>query len=95
MKEAKLQLLIVGILLCVCADLAQGTHPVMPQSAVAPQPVSYSPIDAIPSLPGAMARTQKLRMACYPLYGQCTKDSDCCKGFFCRVGRVTAYCDYK
>jgi hypothetical protein len=95
MKKARLQLLIAGILLCVCADLAQGTRSMMAQSAVAPQPVYYSPIDATTSPSGAAARTQKLRMACYPLYGQCTKDSDCCKGFFCRVGRVTAYCDYK
>ena len=39
-----------------------------------------------------MARTKKIRMACYPVGGECTKNSDCCTGF-CRAGRVAAYCD--
>ena len=95
MKAAKLRLRIAGMLLCASTVLGQTTRPVMADDVAAPQPVYYSPSDAITSPSGATARTQKLRMACYPLWGQCTKDSDCCKGFFCRVGRVTAYCDYK
>jgi hypothetical protein len=42
----------------------------------------------------AMAEAKALARTCYPVFAQCTKDSDCCTGF-CRVGRVTAYCDYK
>lgn len=42
----------------------------------------------------AMAEAKTLARACYPVFAQCTKDSDCCTSF-CRVGRVTAYCDYK
>jgi len=30
--------------------------------------------------------------ACYPVGGECTKNSDCCTGF-CRSGLQTAYCD--
>src|SRR5271156_6364091 len=78
-----------GLLLCVliCPSLADG-------GAIVPQPVSYSQSDAIFSSSGSMARTKKLRMACYPVFVECTKNSDCCTGF-CRVGRVTAYCDNK
>jgi len=82
--------LVLCVLLCV---LAQSTQPLPADGAIALQPVSYSPGDARAAPSGAMARSKKLRMACYPVWGQCTKDSDCCTGF-CRVGRVTAYCDY-
>jgi hypothetical protein len=59
-----------------------------------PQPVSYSPLETLPSPSGARAATKNIRMACYPVWAECTKDSDCCTGY-CRVGRVTAYCDHK
>ena len=48
--------------------------------------------EAAPPLP-ATVEAKTLARACYPVFAQCTKDSDCCTGF-CRVGRVTAYCDY-
>jgi hypothetical protein len=90
-KRSWLLLLATGFLLCV---LAQNTRPVLAAGAIVPLPVSYTSSDAISSPSGATARTKKIRMACYPVWGQCTKDSDCCTGF-CRVGRVTAYCDHK
>ena len=101
MKRSKLLLLAAGLLLCVVSGvsaqnsvLAQNTRPSLADGAIVPQPVSYSLSDATPSPSDALARPKMLRMACYPVWGQCTKDSDCCTGF-CRVGRVTAYCDNK
>jgi hypothetical protein len=41
--------------------------------AIVPQPVSYSPMDAISSPSGSMARTKKIRMACYPVGGNARK----------------------
>jgi hypothetical protein len=90
-KQSKLLLFTTGLLLCL---LAQNARPLLADGAIAAQPVSYSPGDAIASPSGATAGPHKLRMACYPVWGQCTKDSDCCTGY-CRVGRVTAYCDNK
>jgi hypothetical protein len=77
---------------CVFAFLGQGSRSTLAESAIVPQPVSYSPTDAVASPSGPMARTKKIRMACYPAGGECTKNSDCCTGF-CRAGRVAAYCD--
>ena len=91
MKQSKLLLLTTGLLLCL---LAPNMRPLLADGAIAPQPVSYAQSDAITSPSGATARPHKLRMACYPVWGQCTKDSDCCTGY-CRVGRVAAYCDNK
>jgi hypothetical protein len=56
----------------------QNTRPLLAGDAGAPQPISY---------------VQRTAKTCYPVWGQCTKDSDCCTGY-CRVGRVYAYCDY-
>jgi hypothetical protein len=65
---------------------------------VVPQAVSYRPPETLSSPSGARAETRaatkNVRMACYPVWAECTKDSDCCTGY-CRVGRVTAYCDHK
>jgi hypothetical protein len=91
-KESKLQLLTTALLLCVFVFLGQSTRPMLADGAIVPQHVSYSPIDAISSPSGSMARTKKLKMACYPVGGACARNSDCCTGF-CRAGRVTAYCD--
>jgi hypothetical protein len=77
---------------CVFAFLGQGSRPTLADSAIVSQLVSYSPMDAAPSPLGSMARTKKIRMACYPAGGECTKNSDCCTGF-CRAGRVAPYCD--
>jgi hypothetical protein len=74
--------------------LAENTSPSLADGAIVSQPVSYFASDVISSPSGSIARTKTLRMACYPVWGECTKNSDCCTGF-CRVGRVTAYCDYK
>jgi hypothetical protein len=90
-KEPKLQLLTAALVLCV---LAEVTRPLLASGAVAPQTVSYSPNDAMSSPARSMAKTKKLRIACYPVGVECTKNSDCCTGF-CRSGRVTAYCDNK
>jgi len=83
-KPLKLLLFAAGLVVCVSAG---GTRPVQAGGAIAPQPVSYAQRGALSSPSSAMART------CYPVWGQCTKDSDCCTGY-CRVGRVYAYCDY-
>jgi hypothetical protein len=66
-----------GLVLCV---LVENTSPVLADGAIAPQPLSH------------LQRAVTAR-TCYPVWGQCTKDSDCCTGY-CRVGRVYAYCDY-
>ena len=90
MKQSKPLLLVAGLLLC----MTPNARPSLADAAVVPQPVAYSQSDTNALLSGAVARTKNLRLACYPVWGQCTRDSDCCTGF-CRVGRVTAYCDYK
>jgi hypothetical protein len=77
---------------CVFAFLGQGSRSTLAESTGLPQPISYSPMDAATSPSGSMVRTKKIRMACYPAGGECTKNSDCCTGF-CRAGRVAAYCD--
>jgi hypothetical protein len=82
----------IAFISCVFAFLGQSARPVLADGAIVPQPISYSPIDAIPSPSGSMARTKKIRMACYPAGGECLKNSDCCTGF-CRSGLSTAYCD--
>jgi hypothetical protein len=43
---------------CVFAFLGQGSRPTLADSAIAPQPVSYSPMDAATSPSGSMARTR-------------------------------------
>ena len=82
----------IALISCVFAFLGQSTRPMLADGAIAPRPVSYSPTDAISSPSGSMARTKKIRMACYPVGGECEHNSDCCSGF-CRAGRVAAYCD--
>jgi hypothetical protein len=77
MTSSKLLLSAVGLALCV---LAENTHPVRADNATAARPVAHWQS-------GAIAKT------CYPVWGQCTKDSDCCTGY-CRVGKIYAYCDY-
>lgn len=84
MRPTKLLLFAAGLVAFVSA---QNPGLVLADGAIAPQPVSYSQRGAISAPSGAVART------CYPVWGQCTKDSDCCTGY-CRVGKVTAYCDY-
>jgi len=82
----------ISFVSCVFAFLGQSTRPILADGAIVLQSVSYSPMEAISSPSGSMARTKKIKMACYPVGGECTKNSDCCTGF-CRSGRVTAYCD--
>jgi len=77
---------------CVFVFSGQITRRMLADGAIVPQPVSYSPMDATSSPSSSMARTKKIRMACYPVGGECTKNSDCCTGF-CRSGLQTAYCD--
>jgi len=82
----------VSFILCVGGFLGETSHPLLADGAIAPQPVSYSAVDAISSPSGAVARTKKIRMACYPVGGECMKNSDCCTGF-CRTGLSSTYCD--
>jgi hypothetical protein len=42
---------------CVFAFSGQSTRPMLAEGAIVPQPVSYSPMDAISSPSGSMART--------------------------------------
>jgi hypothetical protein len=82
----------ISFIFCVFVFLGQSTRPILADHAIVPQPDSYSPMDATSSPSSSMARTKKIRMACYPVGGECTKNSDCCTGF-CRSGLQTAYCD--
>ena len=77
---------------CLCGFLGQSRPALSVDGVTMPQFVSYSPMDAIPSASGSMARTKKIKMACYPVGGGCTKNSDCCTGF-CRTGLSRTYCD--
>jgi hypothetical protein len=70
-----------AFLLCVFAFLGQGTVPLLADSTVEPQAVSYSSGDTI--TPAKNSITEKIRTACYPVHGECTKNSDCCSGI-CR-----------
>jgi hypothetical protein len=82
----------ISFLSYVFIFMGESTRPMLADDMIAPRLVSYSPMDAIPSPSGSMARTKKIRIACYPVGGECTHNSDCCTGF-CRSGRTTAYCD--
>ena len=90
MKQSRLLCLATALLLSL---LAQNTRPLLASGTIFGQPASYSPSDATGTPSSSIARTKKLKIACYPVGGQCTKDSDCCTGF-CRVGRVGTYCDH-
>jgi hypothetical protein len=93
MKESKLRsFLAAAFAFGVFAFVCQSTRPILADGATVLQRVSYPPVDMASSPSGSMARTKKIRMACYPVGGECTKNFDCCSGF-CRSGRVTAYCD--
>jgi hypothetical protein len=67
------------------AFLSQSTHPMLADNAIVPRAVSYSSMNAISSPSGSMVRPKKITQACYPVGGECTKNSDCCTGF-CRGG---------
>ena len=77
---------------CVFAFLGQSTRPMLADDAIVPRAISHSPMNAISSPSGSMARTKKITQGCYPVGGDCTQNSQCCTGF-CRSGRATAYCD--
>jgi hypothetical protein len=77
---------------CAFAFLGQSTRLILAGDPIVPQPVSYEPMDATSSPSGSLARTKKTRMACYPVGGDCTKNSECCTGF-CRTGLSNTYCD--
>jgi hypothetical protein len=49
----------VSFISCVFAFLGQSTRPISADGAIVPQPVSYSPVDAISSPSGSMARTKR------------------------------------
>jgi hypothetical protein len=65
-------LVIISFILCVGGFLKTG-RPSLADEASTPQPVSYSPMDAISSPSGSVARTEKIRMACYPVGGGARK----------------------
>jgi hypothetical protein len=66
-------IVIILFISCVFAFLGQSTRPLLADGAIVPLHVSYSPMDAIPSPSGSMARTKKIRLACYPVGGECIK----------------------
>ena len=82
----------ISFISCVFAFLGQSTRPMLADDDIVPRAVSYSPMNAISSPSGSMARTKKITQGCYPVGGECTQNSQCCTGF-CRAGRATAYCD--
>ncbi len=90
-KRSTVQLLwSVAAVLCVVAFSSKSA--VRSSADVALTPISYSSGNA-GAHSGPSAKNKQIRLACYPVFVECTKDSDCCTGF-CRVGRVTAYCDH-
>jgi hypothetical protein len=91
-KPSKFFLLVTALAALVSV---QDTRPLLAGDAIAPRLVSYVPRDATPSSSGATAGTQKLKVACYRLWFQCTRENDCCPGLFCRLGNGNAHCDYK
>ena len=94
MKESKLLLgfsLTTAFVFCIFAFLGQSTRPILADGALLPQPVSYSLAEATPSPAAPIAGAKTIRMACYPLRGGCTKDSDCCSGH-CRTNQRASYC---
>jgi hypothetical protein len=56
-------IVIILFISCVFAFLGQSTRPLLADGAIVPLHVSYSPMDAIPSPSGSMARTKKIRLA--------------------------------
>jgi len=82
----------ISFISCVSGYMGEIGRPLLANEIITPQQISYSPQDALSSPSGSMARNKKIRMACYPVGGECTKNSDCCTGF-CRSGLSTAYCD--
>ena len=82
----------ISFISCVFAYLGQSTRPILGDDTIVPRTISYSPMNAISSPSGSMARTKKITQGCYPVGGECTQTSQCCTGF-CRAGRATAYCD--
>ena len=49
----------ISFISCVFAFLGQSTRPMLADDAVVPRAVSYSPMNAISSPSGAMARTKR------------------------------------
>jgi hypothetical protein len=72
--------------------LGQSTRPMLADDAIVPRAISHSPMNAISSPSGPMARTKKITQGCYPVGGDCTQNSQCCTGF-CRAGLNNTYCD--
>ena len=54
-------LVIISFILCVGGFLGETGRPSLADEASAPQPVSYSPMDAISSPSGSVARTEKIQ----------------------------------
>jgi hypothetical protein len=85
---------VILLIASVPAFSGRTTRPMLADTVIVLQPVSYAPMDEMSSPSSASAtRTSRIRMACYPAYVQCTKNSDCCSGF-CRTGLSQTYCDY-
>ena len=82
----------ISFVSCVFAFLGQSTRPMLADDAIVPRAISHSPMNAISSPSGSMARTKKITQGCYPVGGECTQNSQCCTGF-CRAGRAAPYCD--
>jgi hypothetical protein len=82
----------ISFISCVVAFLGQSTRPMLADDAIVPRAISYSPMKAISSPSGSMARTKKITQGCYPVGGDCTQNSQCCTGF-CRTGLSNTYCD--
>jgi hypothetical protein len=80
-------------IITVTAAFAQMA-PLLADRGAVHQAPSYSSVSTTSSPSDAMAKIKETAKACYPVFAECTKNSDCCSGF-CRSGRVTAYCDYR
>jgi hypothetical protein len=66
---------LVATVVIASVNAVESTGPLL-ADGLAPQFVSYSP--GAPSLP--QGSTKEIKMACYPVHSECTKNSDCCSG---------------
>jgi hypothetical protein len=82
----------ISFISCVFAFLGQSTRPMLADDAIVSRAISHSPMNAISSPSGSIARTKRITQGCYPVGGDCTQNSQCCTGF-CRAGRSNTYCD--
>ena len=76
----------ISFVSCVFAFLGQSTRPMLADDAIVPRAISHSPMNAISSPSGSMARTKKITQGCYPVGGDSRKILNAVQGSVGRVG---------